>query len=642
MHIFKILSTIAFLILLLVTGSFGQEYSTVKFKSSINIENSYGICAHISRKGADWGLRNMDLQRINDAGINYVRTDFDWNGIQPPLPSKLFNFTYLDSMMLSLHNAKVNVLPILGYGIQGGSPAWKHTDYWKIYVTNLLNRYPQIPVWEVWNEMNIEASWKEGSSIKNYITLLKASYQAIKAVNSEKKVMLGGLAGMDKVFLTGLSEYNGQRFFDIMNFHYYSAGSSPEQMIDSCFVPLKQIMDKYHWNKPVWITETGYTTVKPLDDKTSFYTELLPEICSKLGIKPSRETIAFIKDDKYSISSIKNLDIDNIFYYFSHRTTITLDELKELNPKKIKLLVPTINESFPMVYFAALENYVRKGGTIILPYGAPLYYDKDLSDGKIHIVANTYCKRLHIDCLYWWDKRAMTLQIPKLADYVKAAPAFKTSYTWNGKNKSSLRYLTASNIKKGDKFIPVIEAGNAKYKGTVVALYKLNSDLKGNIIVQTRKEGNENFISEETQAKRLPRTYLTAFAFGVEKVFWYNLRAGEYSQTNPEAYFGILHKDLTPKPAYLAYQTLTRMCPNKSQRPILQIKDDIYIAKWQRPDSKKVVAIWTEYADKEIILKSKGRGSTFNYIGEKIKIDFKQFYARPGIIYFVGYDFISF
>lgn len=642
MRILKILIVASFLIALLAARSHAEELPHFRFQSSDRLDNPYGVCAHISRKGVDWEVRDADLQRMVRARINYVRTDFDWSRIQTRLPGNTFNFAHLDSMMASLHHAGVSVLPILGYGIEGGSPVWKHTDYWKAYVTGLVKRYPGISVWEVWNEMNIPAFWKEGPSVKNYATILKASYQAIKKVDPSKKVMLGGLAGMDKDFLTGLSENGAQRYFDIMNFHYYSAGASPEQIIDSCFVPLKQVMDKYHWNKPVWITETGYSTIKPVDDKTSFYTQLLPSLCAKLRIKPSRETIAFIKDDKYGFSSIKNLDIDNIFHAFAHRTTVTLDELKDLDPGKVKVLVPTIDESFPMAWFDALENYVRKGGTIILPYGAPLYFDRNLSDGKLQIVTNTYCKRLHMDCLYWWEKRAETIKAPKLADYVKAAPGFKTSYTWDGKSKGGLRYLTAGNLKKGDKFVPVMQAGNASFKGVVAALYKLNSDLKGNIIVQTRQEGKENFISEETQAKRLPRTCLTAFAYGVEKVFWYNLRAGEYSTTNPEAHFGILHKDLTPKPAWLACQTLTSMCPDKSTRPSLQTGNGVYLATWKRPDGKKVAAVWTEYADRLTALKIKGPYRTFNYQGETVKIDAGQFYAGPGIIYIVGYDSLSF
>ena len=102
----------------------------------------------------------------------------------------------------------------------------------------------------------------------------------------------------------------------------------------------------------------------------------------------------------------------------------------------------------------------------------------------------------------------------------------------------------------------------------------------------------ERSVDEYVQAQRLPRIFLISFAFGVEKVFWYKSRASEIVETDRENHFGIWHKDYTPKPAFMAYRTLTEMCPNNSTRPVIEKKGDLYVATWKRPDNIEMTAVW--------------------------------------------------
>lgn len=618
----------------------GQNLKIPSFKSPSRINTPYGICSHISRKGIDWEVRDKDLNLIKEADINYVRTDFDWNRIQIASETS-FDFSALDTMMKSVENENKQILPILGYDTKETFPSWQHLTEWNAYVSAVVKRYNTIPVWEVWNEMNLKYFWRDGPSAEHYATLLEATYKTIKSIDPHKTVLLGGLAGMDKNYLTNLCMARGQNYFDIMNFHYYSGQSVPETIIKNCFKPLQEVMQQYHWNKPVWITETGYPTAVRNDNISKFYTEVLPQVYSKINLNSSASTVAFIIDKAKGFDSTNSIDVDGNFKMFAHRIGITLDKLKGLDPKKIPLLVPTSDESFPMTYFNYLEEYVRKGGTILLPYGALFYFDRNIKDEKLSIVWNTFNNKLHINCLYWWDKKAIELNAPKLADWQETAEGFVTDYSWDYKDPKGIRYATSDNLKQGDQLIPVILSGNKKYTGAVVALYKLNSNLKGNIIVQTRQVSNAN-ISEETQAKRLPRTYLVALAYGVEKVFWYNLRAGEYSITNSEAHFGILHKDLRPKPSYYTYKTLTTMCPKQSTRPVLWVKNDIYIAQWKRNDGKKVAAVWTENIERRMDIRIKGNFKAIDYMGNSLNIDTNNFYATPGVTYFIGLKSISF
>lgn len=65
---------------------------------------------------------------------------------------------------------------------------------------------------------------------------------------------------------------------------------------------------------------------------------------------------------------------------------------------------------------------------------------------------------------------------------------------------------------------------------------------------KTNKWSNKVWLEQE-QAHRLPRIYLISFAYGINKVYWYEIRAEEKEPYNKEHHFGLLHSDLSPKPA---------------------------------------------------------------------------------------------
>lgn len=66
--------------------------------------------------------------------------------------------------------------------------------------------------------------------------------------------------------------------------------------------------------------------------------------------------------------------------------------------------------------------------------------------------------------------------------------------------------------------------------------------------------------SERAQGKYLPRLFCEYFTHGVQRTFWYEFvdedEFPDPNGDNPECHFGIVRKDLTPKPAYTALKSL--------------------------------------------------------------------------------------
>lgn len=72
-------------------------------------------------------------------------------------------------------------------------------------------------------------------------------------------------------------------------------------------------------------------------------------------------------------------------------------------------------------------------------------------------------------------------------------------------------------------------------------------------------QGDHQPVSETAQAVYMPRLYLDYFARGIGRTFAYELadREPDPSDSEAEYNFGLLHNDLTPKPAFTAVRNLT-------------------------------------------------------------------------------------
>lgn len=126
---------------------------------------------------------------------------------------------------------------------------------------------------------------------------------------------------------------------------------------------------------------------------------------------------------------------------------------------------------------------------------------------------------------------------------------------------------------------------------------------------------------EDEQARRVARIHLIAFAYGVDKVFWYKFRACENDPTYSEDFFGLVHHDLSPKPAFHAYRVLTSMCPSGSTRPILTRHGQTYDVHWKRTERCHVHALWEPAGKSRLELENADWVKFYDYMGQSININ---------------------
>ena len=542
----------------------------------------YGVCTHVSRKGTDFEQMDGVFRKMNCAGIRWARTDFDWWGGEPRKGQ--WNYSHLDVLRDKARKEGIRILPILGYTVAWATPAWKHPDAWLAYVRKTVERYKNdFRYWEIYNEPNTPF-WKDKISAKAYAELLKKTSREIKAIDPALKVVLGGVSGVPIPYLEELFQAGGADAFDVMNIHPYQWNALPEENLP-LYRNLKMMMRKYGADrKPVWITEIGWSTARPPE----LHARVVKAALERLNIDPGNFPLA-------CVSSVQAVVPPSLSGMFRETVLFRVGEIGALDPHRFPVLIPCLGETFPAGAHEQLENYLRKGGTVLLLQGLPFYYDL-LPDGGLKQVNDRHLKRFHLATDTWWTTKG----VPKYEKHYRIADEFGRSLRLKKEdfpgNAGRGRFLSSRNLKTGDLFIPMVFGRSGDFEAPVCGIYRLNSDLKGALVVCTLKKNAET-VSEQYQAAYLVRSALLAAASGIEAFFCYNLRSREYAPSAREAHFGILHKDLSPKPAYEALRELIRRLPEHSVRPVLTRRENgILLLEWQTRNGRKIYALYSEFS----------------------------------------------
>lgn len=597
-------------------------------------ENSpYGVCAHLGG-GEEHQAMPANLIKMREAGIDWARADFSWSAVERPQGT--WHFEHLDHLLENAEKIGIQILPILDYDVAWATPAYQHLDAWKEYVRQVVTRYKdRIRYWEVWNEQNLKSFWREEPNGANYVQLLKVTYETIKEIDPNLVVIYGGLAGVPKAFLEETLQAGAGKYFDVMNIHPYRSGlvtfSEAERFLQDIQM-VRNTMESYGVsNKPVWITEMGWATPPRLGETTR---SIVNAALQKLYPNGFHQTIAVICDKTFPASRLMNESIwQSLFPEKTRIQMLSLEEIQSLDLDKYPILMLPPGESFPIQAFETIRDYVKKGGTLILTGGVPLYYDLENNH-----LAGSWREKLRIDWFAWWTRQG-TPEKTSIRVAESAQEALK-----NFPSKEGTRFFGTQFLQNGDEMIPLVCANEKDFTAPVACIYRFQSDFRGNIVVSGFMSDaivGTNRCTPENQGVFIPQAILLALHNGIEKYFNYEFQAPERDDLDPEHHFGIVHRDLSPKSGYLAYQALTKARPAGSLKrgETWKTEDNSLVClSWTRPDGKIGYAIWSP--DLPVTKKITIRGNLeqcFNYLGKPVEnIPIMEF--TSGITYFVGTD----
>jgi hypothetical protein len=127
------------------------------------------------------------------------------------------------------------------------------------------------------------------------------------------------------------------------------------------------------------------------------------------------------------------------------------------------------------------------------------------------------------------------------------------------------------------------------------------------------------------QAELIIRTYLSCIISGIDpKVFWYDLRNDGIDPLNFEDNIGIMNRDFSPKPAYIAYSTMTRVLKGMKFTKSLSLAEGIFsgVFEDERDGNTKVIALWAPFEERDAEIEvNSDKATLINTIGESCDLN---------------------
>ncbi len=230
-----------------------------------------------------YGMNMADLGKaylVRDMGFDWVKSYVNWETVEPE--PGVFRWMDPDNIVDAFEGYGVHILMRVH-----GTPAWARPentflshppsdmDDFARFMTVLAERYKgQVAAYEIWNEPNLNYEWGylEPDPVK-YTAMLKAAYQAVKAVDPDALVISGGLSTTgdgsptamgDLDFLQGMYDAGAQGYLDALGSHPYAFGHDPDYedpwgLSLSRVVQQREVMtNNGDAETPMWITEAGW------------------------------------------------------------------------------------------------------------------------------------------------------------------------------------------------------------------------------------------------------------------------------------------------------------------------------------------------------------------------------------------------
>ncbi len=251
-----------------------------------------------------WGQPREAIDReialLRDAGVRWLRMNVNWNGLEPDAKGVINEYMLgeYDYAVERAHAAGLQVLMPIADGVPywasadprksvdgAGKRSWNVTyrpaqmsDYGDV-VRFVVEHFSAkgVHAFQIWNEPNLARFWPSGPNAAEYTEMLRAGYEAAKAVDPSATVLLGGLSKSDFYFLEDVYRAGGGAYFDAAAVHPYTYGvdptvgwngvhswEDPDRISINAFPAIQEIrrsMEAFgDGGKSVWLTEFGYST----------------------------------------------------------------------------------------------------------------------------------------------------------------------------------------------------------------------------------------------------------------------------------------------------------------------------------------------------------------------------------------------
>jgi polysaccharide biosynthesis protein PslG len=259
---------------------FGLAYAAAGPAWAADPALPYGINAHLPSGAL--------LDRVAEAGIAWIRVDFNWFMIEPE--RGVYDWAITDAVVSEARARGLNVYATLAYSpgwANGGQdmntpPADPHD--WYAFVYTVVSRYRgSVGHWGMWNEPNMKHFWS-GSPEQYINSILEEGARAVREADPGSLVLGPELAQEDDWahWLYTILD-RGAHAIDIVTQHsYQDTGHEVLRRLGGRVPPWDwpTVRDVMRWTgtegKGLWLTETGWNTADVSEeDQAAYYEQVL-------------------------------------------------------------------------------------------------------------------------------------------------------------------------------------------------------------------------------------------------------------------------------------------------------------------------------------------------------------------------------
>jgi hypothetical protein len=224
----------------------------------------YGINVHLPSSAL--------LDRVTEAGIAWIRVDFNWYMMEPA--RGVYDWTTTDAVVSEARARGLNIYATLAYappwanGSQSPNTPPADPNDWYTFVHTTVRRYSgSIQHWGMWNEPNFEHFFN-GSPAQYIDTILRVGSQAVRDADPSGYVLGPELAQEDGwwEWLYAVLDQAAETIDIVTQHSYQDTGHDVLRRLGGLVVPrnwptVRDIMKATGTEaKELWLTETGWNT----------------------------------------------------------------------------------------------------------------------------------------------------------------------------------------------------------------------------------------------------------------------------------------------------------------------------------------------------------------------------------------------
>lgn len=546
-------------------------------------------------------------------GAEFCRVLVPWSLVQPTPDT--YDWASLDLMVAQAAEAGIQLVPVVAAAPAWALPLKDASLPFAEFMREATTRYKgQIAYWQVWTNENLGVYWDGEPNPTSYAKLLRAGYLAAHRGDSAASVVLGSPWGADNAYLTGLYEAGAGPYFDIASLNLFTYPNAPEaDLPDSPAMPgqlatFRDVMTAQGDEaKPLWVTSLGWPTseVATLERLSAILPPMLPLALAELVAEPHVQQVAVFHEPELPGSEDRRLEYVTRWVQKSGLRCKVVDttELTLAAPTDYAAWIFPQGQVFPAVLKEPLLAFLRSGGLVVCAFDRPFAkLAVKAKKGDWVITPN--------DQLAEWEAllRYQTRTAPEGEGLITAETDPELGLQLPDPHLASPWVVQPGQLGSGDMFIPLLwSKRDGQSLGIQAAFIRYDSDLKGGLaLLLTQVAGGG--VSEELQADYLQRALTLAFAKGATGAFWYELQEPLVAGEAETLHFGLLRADGSRKPAYGAYQVMSKALTGRHFIGAVELAKGVFGYNFATEDDRDVTSVlWTNGPPTAITVNVSGR-----------------------------------